>query len=84
MCYLFHFYSFTNTTLYLFCTAIIRTEAGNHFHHTGKDTDTRIIKVLSLITPGERGKNLLVIPELLTLQGPHHLYEGANPGVQPD
>lgn len=60
--------------------ALIKIEADSYFHHTGKETGTWIIKVLPVITRGERGRNLLVIPELLTLQGPHH-WEGAEPGL---
>ena len=39
------------------------------------------IKALSMVTPDERGRNLLVILELLTLQEPH-VCEGVNPVVQ--
>lgn len=67
-----------NSTLHLSSVAIVTLGAGDHFHDTGKETDIWIIKALSVITPGERGRNLLVIPELLPLQG-HHLCEGTNP-----
>lgn len=36
----------------------MRIEAGDHFQHTGKETDTWIIKALSMITPDEKGRSL--------------------------